>query len=322
MFVIALILLFKKDNYLEYLIVCVVADKGLGKTSLTCALADYFHRKYEPALREELSPIIETMKVNGFSNADLPQDTLIYADTNVHTSASDKDRDNYIKAYDCDINKFRVPTDNNYKLIDYYPFGSFMIFDEIANKMQSRDFANFSKNLTGMLNLTRKFYYNIYFMWPDYSGTDKIIRNSCHILRSVKGCNIDYDKKGNIIGMQWWFVDYYGPDKVENFQKNIVPIGPYKKFKMFMQNRPEIAKWTYYYKGDISKLCQTRQELLYMLNHFTKWSMHKQKNYNLTRADVKEFCKYNPPFSDNIADVLDNRSVAEKRKGIYKEDKK
>lgn len=320
-FIIFLILFFRSERVLEYLIVCIIADKGSGKTTLACAIADYFHRKYEPMVRVVLSPLIMAGKLNGFGNIDLPEDTLIFADTDVYTSKDDKHRNEFVKSYDCDINKFRLPTDNNYKLIDYYPFGAFMIYDEIANKAMSRDFANFSKNLTAMLNLTRKFYYNILFIWPDYMGTDKIIRNSCHIIRLVKGCDIEYNKKGQIVGMKWWFIDYSGANKIENFQKGINPMTPYKPFKLFMSNRPEICKWYFHYKGNISNICRTRRELLYLLNHFVKWSLKKQPEYGITRKDVKEFCKNNLAFSDNIADVLDNRTIAEKRKGIYKQDK-
>ena len=172
-----------------------------------------------------------------------------------------------------------------------------------------------------MLNLTRKFYYNILFIWPDYMGTDKIIRNSCHIIRSVRGSEIEYDKKGNMVGMKWWFVDYSGPNKIENFQKGVTPASPYKPFKMFISHRPEICKWYFHYKGDISKICRTRREMLYLLYHFIKWSLKKQPEYELTRKDVIDFCKNNPAFADNLADVLDNRSIAEKRKGIYKMNK-
>ena len=320
-FIVLLILFFRKERELEYLIVCYVADKGAGKTTLASAIADYFHRKYEPLVRQDLEPIISIGKNNGFGNIDLPQDTLLFADTDVWSSVSEKNKKEYIKAYDCDINKFRLPTDNNHKLIDYYPFGSYLIFDEIANKAMSRDFQNFSKNLTAMLNLTRKFYYNINFIWPDYMGTDKIIRNSCHIIRLVKGSEIELDKKGNIIGMKWWFIDYSGANRIENFQNNIVPATPYKPFKIFMKKRPEICKWYFHYKGDISNLCNTRAEILYMLNHFTKWTLKRQRNYTIKRKDVIDFCKNNPAFADNLADVMDNRTIAEKRKGIYKQDK-
>ena len=320
-FVIKLIIYYRSPAIPEYLIVNQVGEKGNGKTTLACALADLFHRVYEPSVRAEIQPIIEIAKNNGFSNIDLPQDTLVYADTKVFTRKDNKNKDEYVRAYDCDINKFRLPTENNYKYIDRYPYGSFLIFDEIANKALSRDFANFSKNLTGMLNLTRKFYYNIYFLWPDFTGTDKIIRQSCHILRYVKGCQPEYDKHKRLVGMTWWFIDYCGKNKVANFENGIEPAGRYEPFKMFCGQRKEITKWVFHYKGDISKICSTREELLYLVLHFTKWSCHKQKDYKITRADVIEFCKYNPAFADNFADILDNRSVAEKRKGVFKNNK-
>lgn len=317
-FIVKLIIYFLTPLNVEYLIVNQVGDKGSGKTTLACALADLFHRKYEPYVRQEIDPQLEFAKQNGFSNIELPQDTLVFADTKVFTRKDKKHKDEYVRAYDCDISKFRLPTENNYKLIDYYPFGSFMIYDEIANKALSRDFANFSRNLSAMLNLTRKFYYNIYFLWPDFTGTDKIIRQSCHILRFVQGCELDINKKGEIKGITWWFVDYYGKNKVANFESGVVPKGRYEPFKLFKKHRKEITKYVYHYKGDISKICSTREELLYLLLHFKKWTLKKQKDYQITRADVIEFCKKNPAFADNIADVLDNRTIAEKRKGTYK----
>ena len=320
-FIILLILFFRNDSVPRYEITCYVADKGSGKTTLACALANYFHRKYEPIVRQDLEPLIETAKNNGFPFISLPKDCLIYADTDVYVCKDDKHRDEFVKCYDCDINKFRIPTDNNYKLIDYYPFGSYLIFDEIANKAMARDFANFSHNLAGLLNLTRKFRYNISFIWPDYMGTDKIIRNSCHIIRYVLGSEIEYDKKGNSVKMKWWFVDYAGVDRVENFQKKVIPAGSFKPFKMFISNKKPVTKWYFEYSGDIGNLCKTTREELYLLHHFTRWTTRKQKNYDVSRRDVREFVKQNPPFSDNLADVVDNRSIAEKRKGIYKNNK-
>lgn len=317
-FVIALIRFFKISRNVKYEIVCFVADKGAGKTTLACALADLFHRKYEPIVRQQLEPFIDYARNNGFPNINLPKDTLVFADTECYTSVDDNNREQFIKSYDCNISKFRLPTDNNHKLIDYYPYGSYLIFDEIANKAMSRDFANFSKNLTAMLNLTRKFSYNISFIWPDYMGTDKIIRNSCHIIRLVRGCELLQDKKGNNIGMRWWFVDYSGPDRIENFQNGEIPQTPYRPFKMFSVDRKPIEKWYFEYKGDIGNLCATKREELYMLNHFTRWSLRKQREYMPRRKDVREFVKENPPFGDNLADIVDNRSVAEKRKRLEK----
>jgi hypothetical protein len=317
-FTIALILFFNAVPYLEYLIVCTVAEKGAGKTTLNCALADLFHRRYEPLVRAEIQPVIDEGKANGFENIDLPQDTLVYSDTDLCTCVDSKHRDEYIKAYKCDINKFRVPTENNYKDIDRYPFGSYLIFDEIANKAQSRDFANFSKNLPAMLNLTRKFFYNVNFIWPDFMATDKLIRNSCHILRYVKGCRMETDKKGRIVGMTWWFIDYFGAKKVENFNAGVEPAGAYEPFVMFTPKHKDIAKYYYTYKGDISKICKTRRELMYMLLHFVKWTLNKEPDYRITRKDVKDFCKNNPVFADNFADLLDKVSIAEKRKGVLK----
>lgn len=320
-FIVKLIIYYCTPAIPEYLIVNQVGEKGNGKTTLACALGDLFHRIYEPVIRQELEPQIEFAKENGFTNIDLPTDTLVYADTKVFTRKDNKHKHEYIRAYDCDINKLRLPTENNHNLIDYYPFGSFQIYDEIANKALSRDFTNFSKNLTAMLNLTRKFYYNIYFLWPDFTGTDKIIRQSCHVLRYVKGCRVDMDRKGAIKGMTWWFIDYYGKNKISNFENGVEPKGIYEPYRMFGGKRKEITKWVYHYKGDISKICSTREELLYLLLHFKKWTCKKQKDYSITRADVIEFCKRNPAFSDNFADVLDNRTIAEKRKGIYKTNK-
>lgn len=317
-FVIKLIIYYSSPAIPQFEIVNVIGEKGNGKTTLVSALADLYHRVYEPVVRQQLAPTIEFAKENGFSNIDLPADTLVYADTKVFTCKDKKHRDEYLRAYDCDINKLRLPTENNYHLIDYYPFGSLQIYDEIANKALSRDFANFSKNLTAMLNLTRKFYYNIYFLWPNYLGTDKIIRQSCHILRYVKGSKVHCDKKGKVVGMTWWFIDYCGENKVSNFENGVEPAGMYEPFRMFGGKRKDITKWVYHYKGDVSKICNTREELLYLLLHFKKWSCKRQKDYSITRADVNEFCRLNPAFADNMADVLDNRSVAEKRKGIYK----
>ena len=318
LFIIFLILFFRDDSSPRYEVVCYVADKGSGKTTLASAIANYFHRKYEPKVRKDLEPLIETAKENGFPFIELPKDTLTYADTDLWVCKDDKHRDEFIKSYDCDINKLRIPTDNNCKLIDYYPFGSYLVFDEIANKAMARDFANFSHNLAGMLNLTRKFRYNISFIWPDYMGTDKLIRNSCHVIRYVLGSEISYDKQGNPIKMKWWFVDYAGVDRIENFQKKVIPNGKFKPFRMFCANKKPITKWYFEYKGNIGDLCKTTREELYLLHHFTRWSTRKQKDYGLTRRDVREFVKNNQPFGDNFADVIDNRTIAEKRKGIYK----
>lgn len=320
-FIVFLILFFKDDSEPRYEIVCYIADKGAGKTTLASALANYFHRKFEPAVRQDLEPTIQTAKENGFPFIDLPKDTLICSDTDIWTCRDDKHRDEFIKAYDCDINKLRIPTDNNYRLIDYYPFGSYMIFDEIANKAMSRDFVNFSHNLTGLLNLTRKFRYNIAFIWPDYMGTDKLIRNSCHIIRYVLGSEIIYDKQGNRVGMKWWFVDYAGVDRIENFQKKVLPPGNFKPFRMFVANKKPVTKWYFEYKGDIANLCKTTREELYMLHHFTRWTTRRQRDYGVSRRDVRDFVRNNPPFGDNMADVIDNRTIAEKRKGIYKANK-
>ena len=113
----------------DFEIVCYVGQKGLGKTTLACALADLFHRSYEDFVRQFFAPVEQKMLDNGFPNGALPIDTLVYSDTPLFTRVSNQNKDELVKAYDCDFNKFRVPTDNNSKLIDYYPFGAYIIFD-------------------------------------------------------------------------------------------------------------------------------------------------------------------------------------------------
>ena len=181
-FIYFVIKLFQEKVDFPYEIIAYIGDKGLGKTTLACALADLFHRSYENIVRENFAPIVEKMSENGFSNAELPQDTLVYADTTLFTRKDNQHLDEYVKAYDCDFNKFRLPTDNNCKLIDYYPFGSYLIFDEIANKAQARQFTNFSSNLAVLFNLTRKFGYTVNLMWPELTDADKIIRKTTHCI--------------------------------------------------------------------------------------------------------------------------------------------
>lgn len=306
------------EPHIEYEITAFVGDKGSGKTTLACALADLFHRSYESGVRAQFEPIIKQALENGYPNAELPQDTLVYADTTHFSRKSNNKLDEYVKSYDCDFNKFRLPTDNNSKLMDYYPFGACLIFDEVANKAQARQFASFSSNMAVLLNLTRKFGYTIFLMWPELTDADKIIRKSCHTLRVMKGCGPIIDRKGNLSGFKWYFVDYRGPNKFENAQKGVVPVGIWRDFHLYNQTKKEIQKYTYTFYGDISQICDTRPEILYMLNHMTKWSTCKSPEYQISRKDVKDFCKHHPAFSDNLADVADNRTIAEKRKGIYK----
>ena len=320
-FSIALYKLFHAQQMLDFEIIVYIGQKGLGKTTLACALADLFHRSYEDYVRSFFDPIIEKMLSNGFPNGELPNDTLVYSDTPLFTRVSNNDKENLVKAYDCDFNKFRIPTDNNHKLIDYYPFGSYIIFDEVANKAQARQFTNFSSNLAVMLNLTRKFGYNINMMWPELTDADKILRKCCHCIRVLQGCEpiIKHDK---MVGFKWYFIDYRGASKFENALNGVSYKGIWRDFHLYNQTKAEIQKYTYTFYGDISKICNTRPELLYMLNHFTKWTMKKSPVFDVSRKDVKDFVKSHPAFSDNIADVADNRSVAEKRKGIFKNNDK
>lgn len=305
----------------RYEITAYVGDLGTGKTTLASALADKYHLVYEPSVRAEIQPTIDLMKQNGFANAQLPEDTLVHSDTVTFSHKDRKNLDEYVKAYDCDISRFRIPTDSNYKLIDYYPFGSWLMFDEIKNKALSRDFQNFSKNLTCALSFTRKMRYNLCLMWPDLGGADKILRTCCHVIRVMQGSLPLLNRKGDLIGFKWWFVDYRGPSKLENAQKGIVPVGIWHDYHLCYQSKDEITKYTYTFKGDMSKICDTRPEILYFLNHFTKWTCRKSPLYSVSRRDVKAFVKNHPAFSDNTADVGDNRTILEKRKGIYKEKK-
>mgnify|MGYP002521345489 CR=1 FL=1 len=319
-FAIVIYKLYHTQYQVDFEIVCYVGQKGLGKTTLACVLADLFHRSYEDFVRQFFAPVEQKMLDNGFPNGALPTDTLIYSDTPLFTRVSNQNKDEFVKAYDCDFNKFRVPTENNHKLIDYYPFGAYIIFDEVANKAQARQFANFSSNLAVMLNLTRKFGYNINMMWPELTDADKILRKCCHCIRVLQGCE-PIIKHNEMVGFRWHFIDYRGASKFENALNGVSYKGIWRDFHIYNQTKADIQKYTYTFYGDISKICDTRPELLYMLNHFTKWTTRKSPLFDISRKDVKDFVKSHPAFSDNIADVADNRSVAEKRKGIYKTDK-
>lgn len=313
LFVVMLYRFFHRPKNVKFLITFVEAETGQGKTSLSIALAKLWHKRYESVVREQFMPELETLKQNGYPLLEMP-DTLCHSDTTAFLEL-DKDGNPTKPFMDCDFSRFDIPTEENYKNIDYYPFGSYFIFDEIVNKARNRNWMSFDDSKGVCLDLHRKVGYNITFISPDMSSAEKTLRDSAHIIREVFGTEISTNRKGKITSITWYFVDYYGKNKIENADKGVLTPGTFKPFEFYPDERKEIMKWKYTFKGDIFKYYDSYRERLYFYRHLTKFKNKPCKMYFSSRFDSSNLVKDHPLMQVK----KDTRSVKEKRQRINKE---
>ena len=111
---------FHRPRNIKYLITFVEAETGQGKTSLSIALAKCWHKNYEPMVREQFASEYMALKENGYPEVEMPKGTLCHSDTTAFLSL-DKNGEGIEPFQDCDFSKFDIPTEDNYKKIDYYP---------------------------------------------------------------------------------------------------------------------------------------------------------------------------------------------------------
>lgn len=298
---------FHRPKNMKYLITFVEAETGQGKTSLSIALAKCWHKNYEPLVKEQFYDEYIALKENGYPEVEMPKGTLCHSDTTAFLSL-DKNGEGIEPFQDCDFSKFDIPTEENYKKIDYYPLGSYFIFDEIVNKARNRDWTSFSNSKAVCLDLHRKVGYNITFISPDFNSAEKTLRLASHIIRVVQGLEIKTNRKGKIKKMTWYFVDYYGKNKQDNADKGIMPRGRYQPFEFYPAVRKEIMKWKYTFKGDIFKYYDSFRERLYFYRHLVKFKNKPCRKYITTRFDSNALCKDHP-----VTTVKDNRNIKEKR---------
>lgn len=309
-FIVLYILTHRKYRVVRYDKRLYVGDTGAGKTSLVIAQAIWFHYNCSDLVLRDIYPYFEKMKNEDFPNIELP-DTFIASDTTLIVEM-DKEGNDLIKATDCDFYKLQIPTEDNFKDIDYYSFGSYFIFDEIQNKAQSREFKNLSSNVARLLNYNRKMFWNMRFLAPRLEDVDALIRRACDILVSVVDKVDKYDKKGNLIETTWYFIEYSGANREENCKNGVTNNARFKEYQMYIpyRKRRPIEKWYFTFKGNIFKHYDSFREMLYFLNHLTKFKNKKTERFCPTRANARDFLKEHPLFVDK-----DNRTISEKRKG-------
>ncbi len=132
---------FHRPKNVQFQVVFVEAPTGQGKTSLSIALAKCWRKNYEPIVKDMFSNEYNLLQQNGYPLVEIPK-TLVHSDTTAFLDL-DKNGDPINPFQDCDFSRFDIPTDDNYKNIDFYPIGSYFIFDEIVNKARNRDWSNF-----------------------------------------------------------------------------------------------------------------------------------------------------------------------------------
>ena len=298
---------FHRPKNMKYLITFIEAETGQGKTSLSIALAKCWHKNYEPMVREQFASEYMALKENGYPEVEMPKDTLCHSDTTAFLSI-DKEGQGIEPFQDCDFSRFDIPTEENYKKIDYYPLGSYFIFDEIVNKARNRDWTSFSNSKAVCLDLHRKVGYNITFISPDFSSAEKTLRLASHIIRVVQGLEIKTNRRGEIKKMTWYFVDYYGKNKQDNADKGVMPRTRYQPFEFYPAVRKEIMKWKYTFKGNIFNYYDSFRERLYFYRHLVKFKNKSCRVYLTTRFDSNALCKDHP-----VITLKDNRNIKEKR---------
>lgn len=298
---------FHRPKNVQFQVVFVEAPTGQGKTSLSIALAKCWRKNYEPVIKDMFSNEYALLQQNGYPLVEMPK-TLVHSDTTAFLDL-DKNREPINPFQDCDFSRFDIPTEDNYKNIDYYPIGSYFIFDEIVNKARNRDWTNFANTKAILLDLHRKVGYNITFISPDFNSAEKTLRTASHIIRVVQYLDIKYKRNGEIKQMTWYFIDYYGKNKQENADKGIIPRGRFIPFEFYPNHRKEITKWKYTFKGDIFKYYDSFRERLYFYRHLIKFKDKPCKKYNTTRFDANALCKDHPVMSPK----QDKRTIREKR---------
>jgi hypothetical protein len=306
-FLIKLYIFYHKTKNIQFLITFVEAPTGQGKTSLSIALAKCWHKNYEDKVKQMFSKEYEELKANGYPEVKSQCSTLCHSDTTAFLTI-DKNKGIRVPFEDCDFSKFDIPTETNFRNIDYYPLGSYFIFDEIVNKARSRDWTNFSNTKAVCLDFHRKVGYNITFISPDFNSAEKTLRVASHIIRVVQGLKIKQSKKGEIKSITWYFVDYYGKNKEENADKGVIPKFSYKPFEFYPEVRKDIMKWKYTFKGNIFDYYDSYRERLYFYRHLVKFKSKPCREYLTTRFDSNALCKDHPVMTNK-----DERSVFEKR---------
>jgi len=306
-FFIALYLFFHRQKNVKFLITFVEAETGQGKTSLSVALAKCWHKNYEETVKQMFLNEYETLKENGYPEIEMPR-TLCHSDTTAFLSLDENG--NGIEPFlDCDFSRLDMPTEENYKDIDYYPIGSYFLFDEISNKARNRNWTQFADTKATLLNLHRKAGYNLTFISPDMSATEKTIRDSAHIIRVVLGTEFKLNKNNDIKSVTWYFVDYYGKNKVKNADNGVMTAGRFMPFEFYPAERKEIMKWKYTFIGNIFKYYDSFRERLYFYNHLVKFKNKDCRVYISSRFDSKALYKEHPFMQIKS----DTRSVKDKR---------
>ncbi len=195
----------------EQKIVLVVGETGAGKTSKVVADAIKYNKKMRRIQIKELSPIYEAYKSSGYAQINIPE-TFIYSDIDIALKgklplAKQKATDyrfewlsSLIYNKEKELLKLRK---------DFLPIGALGVFDEIANKVDSRNSQSLDDGFSALLRLHRKYYLNFYFIYPQFMDADKRVRNNCHeIQKVIKLKHFKFRKK--IIASKWTYISYTG----------------------------------------------------------------------------------------------------------------
>lgn len=298
----------------------VVADTGVGKTSFVVAWLLKHFKKFNNYIYQKINKkIISKLNINGYSNLVLPE-ILAHSDIDIIL-----DKKNNIKTNTYKFEDLTVLLDHEFakeiNFENYLPIGSYCIFDEVANKADSRESSTFSKGLSALMNLHRKGYYDFTFIYPHFQDVDLRIRKAAHELIYInKQYHILSGKEtedGDPIPLVtiWDYTSYTGKGRsfdVESKYKGsylLTFLGWFLGFDLPIKRKIRI------FFGNIFEHYDSRRELAYFLKNVYQYKSTTQPDFEYSRKFVNKFCELNPCF------VADERTRSGRRRFMRKKQK-
>lgn len=295
------------SRYYEQKIVLYMGETGAGKTSCAVRDAIVWHRKMYKTVRQELFPLYEQLRENGYPLIDVPleskyKDTFIYSDIDIILNHKYG-----LKSYDADFSRLGIPT-KGIPLKSYYRFGAYLIFDEIPQKADARNWQRFNNKVGAYVNFHRKFYHNLSLIAQQIDDVEKRIRDRVHEIRymvNLKHYYIPFTNK--LIASRWTYYSYTGIGRFEALAKGKRPSLVRNVFGLFTGEGATVTKCHSWFFGNIFNHYDSRKEILYYLNGLNRFELNKQVEFELSRVGAKKFTEQHPVFGDeNIKKETNN----------------